>query len=206
MTELSAATIKGRTKQRGRGMEAQVNKDRLEQLFMREATLTLSLPSTTPPLNNNDDDGDADEWAHAGGDDIGQNEPADDFQPDASAPPSDLVSLLSAPPQVAPSTIQYAQTAKRVDVKALKESLWSAIQKEGVDGVSFQSVMDDVSRDYPRDKLASVSVSYCFICVLHLCNEHGLTLKSGEYDEGQASRSAPADVGYNLTHFTIESK
>ena len=35
---------------------------------------------------------------------------------------------------------------------------------------------------YAQDKLAEISTSFCFICLLHLANERGLKLESGDHD------------------------
>jgi condensin complex subunit 2 len=33
---------------------------------------------------------------------------------------------------------------------------------------------------YPKQAMADISTSYCFICVLHLANEKGLTIENQE--------------------------
>lgn len=44
----------------------------------------------------------------------------------------------------------------------------------------FTSVITDLQQSYPKDKLAEISTSFCFICLLHLANEQGLKLEVGE--------------------------
>lgn len=45
------------------------------------------------------------------------------------------------------------------------------------DGVlKFTSVMNNLQQVYPKQAMADISTSYCFICLLHLANEKGLTL------------------------------
>lgn len=45
------------------------------------------------------------------------------------------------------------------------------------DGVlKFTSVMKNLQQVYPKQAMADISTSYCFICLLHLANEKGLTL------------------------------
>ena len=43
----------------------------------------------------------------------------------------------------------------------------------------FGQVIDGLQKSYPRDKMAEISTSFCFICLLHLANEQGLKLESG---------------------------
>lgn len=42
----------------------------------------------------------------------------------------------------------------------------------------FSSVVDSLQKVYPSDKLSDLSTSYCFICLLHLCNERGLQIET----------------------------
>lgn len=49
----------------------------------------------------------------------------------------------------------------------------------------FSSVVDSLQKVYPSDKLSDLSTSYCFICLLHLCNERGLQIETAR---------APGDV------------
>ena len=215
-TELSDATLKNRAVQRGRGVETDVNIDRLERFFLRDEFVrpppthrhSLSLPHSPSD--------DADLHAAEANDSY---DAADPLQPDdgAGVPlptgPSfyEPQLLMSAAVGGEAPTIGYAQVAKRVDVKALKECMWAAVQAaweaSGGAAVSFQAVMDRVAETYPAQQLASVSVSYCFICVLHLCNEHGLTLESADAKAAQGGRPcAPADVGYCLSSFYVRCK
>ena len=47
------------------------------------------------------------------------------------------------------------------------------------DGVlKFTSVMNNLQQVYPKQAMADISTSYCFICLLHLANEKGLTLEN----------------------------
>jgi len=92
--------------------------------------------------------------------------------------------LIDAPPQMEKISVNYARVAKSVDVKALKHALWKAIsqtKKNKNTERNFQSVLDVMPEHIPQDMLASVTVPYYFICLLHLANENNLTLK----EEGQ---------------------
>ena len=53
----------------------------------------------------------------------------------------------------------------------------------------FDSVVSNLRKTYPKDKMQDISTSFCFICLLHLANERGLKLEVGDSagaeDEGQ---------------------
>lgn len=42
--------------------------------------------------------------------------------------------------------------------------------------LKFTEVMNDLQKVYPRTVMDDISTSYCFICLLHLANEKGLTI------------------------------
>ena len=44
--------------------------------------------------------------------------------------------------------------------------------------LKFTSVMNNLQQVYPKQAMADISTSYCFICLLHLANEKGLTLSN----------------------------
>jgi hypothetical protein len=48
-------------------------------------------------------------------------------------------------------------------------------------------VIVGLQRSYPGEKLAEISTSFCFICLLHLANERGLKLESGDVAAGPPS-------------------
>ena len=52
---------------------------------------------------------------------------------------------------------------------------------------TFDEVIVGLQRSYPGDKLAEISTSFCFICLLHLANERGLKLESGDVAAGPSS-------------------
>jgi hypothetical protein len=62
--------------------------------------------------------------------------------------------------------------------------------------------------NFPAPALESISVSYCFICMLHLANEKGLALQhaalSGPQDP--AASQCPADAGWNLGDFVVSQR
>ena len=44
----------------------------------------------------------------------------------------------------------------------------------------FDSVVSNLRKTYPRNKMQDISTSFCFICLLHLANERGLKIEVGE--------------------------
>ena len=67
----------------------------------------------------------------------------------------------------------------------MKQSLWHIMGEQQDShrgapspdgGLSFQSVLSGLSADSGVDNLADLSVHLCFICTLHLANEHGLSV------------------------------
>ncbi|XWS36771.1 hypothetical protein CRYUN_Cryun20dG0114400 [Craigia yunnanensis] len=84
--------------------------------------------------------------------------------------------------QVSRIEVQYDMTSKQVDVQTLKETLWDHIQQSP--GTAFQDPEEMVSfkhllASFPVDCKAAATIDeisphLCFICLLHLANEHGL--------------------------------
>ncbi len=48
--------------------------------------------------------------------------------------------------------------------------------KEEQTPLKFTSVMNKLQQVYPQQAMADISTSYCFICLLHLANEKGLSI------------------------------
>ncbi|KAG8656133.1 condensin complex subunit 2 isoform X2 [Manihot esculenta] len=92
--------------------------------------------------------------------------------------------LVSQPRQVNKVEVQYDKASKQVDVQILKETLWHHMQESREkstqhqeEAVSFRKILSV----FPSDCRAAASISeisphLCFICLLHLANEHGLTI------------------------------
>ena len=156
-----------------------------------------------PPVDDNDQGGDSD-----GGGDFADAcfENSDDECAEAAAPQEQRpqavgLQLVDAPKMAQRLDIGFARKAKRVDVKALKENLWSNLAPDGKKSSSttFTSEVSHLSRllhvghtlagimskvPVASDaKFADVSVPYCFICLLHLCNEKSLKLvRAADFD------------------------
>ncbi|KAJ2795270.1 hypothetical protein H4R20_005938, partial [Coemansia guatemalensis] len=105
---------------------------------------------------------------------------------------------------IRPLHVNYARRAKRVNVKRLKDNIWREMASAGrdksqvmdtvepadisLDGDAgalmgdqkFSEVVSSLKNVYPREKLEELSVSYCFICLLHLANERNLRIEGEE--------------------------
>ncbi|XP_047940174.1 condensin complex subunit 2-like [Salvia hispanica] len=117
------------------------------------------------------------------GDDFGGGMDDGHGYSDAEEPTSTLV---SQPRQVSKVEVQYDKTSKQVDVHALKETLWGHIQlnqspaeeeARSEEPISFKQVL----ANFPDSCRAAASVNdisthLCFICLLHLANEHELQI------------------------------
>eukprot|EP00188_Purpureofilum_apyrenoidigerum_P002891 Plantae.Rhodophyta-Purpureofilum_apyrenoidigerum.ctg29429.p1 GENE.Plantae.Rhodophyta-Purpureofilum_apyrenoidigerum.ctg29429~~Plantae.Rhodophyta-Purpureofilum_apyrenoidigerum.ctg29429.p1 ORF type:complete len:654 (-),score=147.78 Plantae.Rhodophyta-Purpureofilum_apyrenoidigerum.ctg29429:206-2167(-) len=116
--------------------------------------------------------------------------------------------LVKEPDMVEKNEIKYATTAKKLDVKLLKDSLWSDLCEEGPtekhdsdireDGVnrSLQEVVEELPNHLPGSELQEVSISYIFICLLHLANEKGLRIEGSE-DLSDLSISVDTEIPHS---------
>ncbi|KAL8209088.1 hypothetical protein R6Q57_008500 [Mikania cordata] len=88
----------------------------------------------------------------------------------------DSTTLIPQPRQVDKIEVEYDKTSKQVDVQALKETLWSSMQESHeTNTLSFKHLLTS----FPTGKKTSIDIispHLCFICVLHLANEHGLSI------------------------------
>lgn len=103
-----------------------------------------------------------------------------------------------------PENVNFAKRAKRVDVKRLKDDIWSnlktivndplpssstpteppliPVESQVTEPKTFDNIITDLRRTYPKQKMSEISTSFCFICLLHLANEEGLMLESARFD------------------------
>jgi condensin complex subunit 2 len=104
--------------------------------------------------------------------------------------------------------ITFSRVAKRVDIKLLKDNIWKTIKQEpdesnttkqeedeeGEEGKKiedkqqaltkkFASVVNTVGKLYKPETRKELSTSFCFICLLHLANEYGLTINANENND-----------------------
>ena len=100
--------------------------------------------------------------------------------------------LVDAARRVEKVEVGYSRAAKQVDVKSLKELMWDGLQKvmeerraRGVvdveeEPIQLGEVLATVPEMNAAGRLEDLSVHLCFICVLHLANEHGLVVRGVE--------------------------
>lgn len=111
-----------------------------------------------------------------------------DFNQAFEGPEAPLPS--TALPSTQDNKVNYARVSKKVDVRKLKDNLWSVINsllaEEGSaqKPLSFAAVARELGTHYSEEARRDLSTSFCFICLLHLANEHGLQIKnSPSYDD-----------------------
>ncbi|XP_014490406.1 condensin complex subunit 2 [Vigna radiata var. radiata] len=98
----------------------------------------------------------------------------------------DSSTLISLPRQINKIEVQYDKTSKQVNVQALKKTLWDHIQEciqlpfQGQkEKVSFRNVLTNFpSKCNAAATISDISPHLCFICLLHLANEKGLSIQS----------------------------
>ena len=54
------------------------------------------------------------------------------------------------------------------------------VPKASDGSLKFTDVMNNLQFVYPKQAMADISTSYCFICLLHLANEKGLVINNEE--------------------------
>ncbi|KAF2429914.1 barren [Tothia fuscella] len=101
--------------------------------------------------------------------------------------------LVTQNRRMRPEYVQYARVAKKVDVRRLKDEMWRGLALEELDNpaptpapksadgtLKFTDVINSLQAVYPKQAMADISTSYCFICLLHLANEKGLVINNEE--------------------------
>lgn len=100
-----------------------------------------------------------------------------------------------------PLKVTYSRVSKKVDVRRLKNNVWKSIKtlvsdkQENLEGkeieeqiivLSFKDIANEIVKMYPKEIMKDISTSFCFICLLHLANEHGLTIQNtGNFEDLQ---------------------
>lgn len=88
--------------------------------------------------------------------------------------------------------VNFSRVSKKVDVKKLKDNIWSSIKTLAIANKSresdestvaegnlrFTEIAAELSKTYRTEAKKDISTSFCFICLLHLANEHGLKVTS----------------------------
>ncbi|NXB27757.1 CND2 protein, partial [Eulacestoma nigropectus] len=108
------------------------------------------------------------------------------------------LNLIAEPQKISRIAVQYARTAKRMDVRRLKRNMWELLtgagaecrdspeQGEGPEAAALagEKVLSGVTRELlrrlPPTMAANLSVPLAFVCLLHLANEKNLRLESTE--------------------------
>ncbi|XP_068277721.1 condensin complex subunit 2 [Nyctibius grandis] len=112
------------------------------------------------------------------------------------------LNLIAEPQKVNKISIQYAKTAKKMDMKRLKKNMWDLLtdgeKKEPVAEVSmedaekekdtsvvageklFSSITKELLHRLPSAMANNLSVPLAFACLLHLANEKNLKLEGTE--------------------------
>lgn len=162
------------------------------------------LPGTSSGALGNEDDDDDDSFGRvdASGDvDFGAALELPDAAPETTAATGEattttigLGELVQAPavPQV--TEVNYARSIKRMDAAAVKGALWKALCRlqplppapqppAAADAaepaprpVPFRALVAMLPALLPPTVLAELTVAFCFVCLLHLCNERGVVL------------------------------
>ncbi|XP_007957628.2 condensin complex subunit 2 [Orycteropus afer afer] len=110
--------------------------------------------------------------------------------------------LIAEPQKVNKIEIQYARTAKKMDMKKLKQSMWSLLtelskkqadaeanhsemeNEEGLVEVAdeklFSGLAKDLKKSLPPLMAQNLSIPLAFACLLHLANEKNLKLEGTE--------------------------
>ncbi|KAF2645846.1 barren [Massarina eburnea CBS 473.64] len=121
--------------------------------------------------------------------------------------------LVTQNRRLRPEYVQYARVAKKVDVKRLKDELWTSTGFEEITSppptdtvdpadnkavggsLKFTQVVNNLQTVYPQQAMADISTSYCFICLLHLANEKGLVINNdADYENLTIRRDFTADL------------
>ena len=97
--------------------------------------------------------------------------------------PGDGFELVEAARKVEHVEVSYSRAAKQVDVRSLKELMWSGlteINESEHEFIQLQEVLGTVPEQNEAGRVDDLSVHLCFICMLHLANEHGLVIQGVE--------------------------
>ena len=98
-------------------------------------------------------------------------------------------STASQQPMFPGSSVSLTTKDLQVDVRALKQELWHCLGTAAAAGaadeqparpsspVSFQQLLSRIPLGTAAGRPEDLSVHLCFICLLHLANEHGLAVR-----------------------------
>jgi condensin complex subunit 2 len=198
-TQLSRAVIAKHTKNENvLPMDAGCSLQTLSSLFLRpDLKRNQEAPPTTKKQVGFLDVPWPQDGSFGGFDDGDDNSDGPGFEL-ADEDGEDFVSELEGVRRVEKVRVQYATVAKKVDVKRLKRDLWKeleavfnsskVVQDDDMDDLvlddeadlnnakTFLSFQQTVQEMEQAKSQADVTLSFYFICILHLANEKGLRL------------------------------
>ncbi|XP_033926513.1 condensin complex subunit 2 isoform X1 [Melopsittacus undulatus] len=111
------------------------------------------------------------------------------------------LNLIAEPQKINKIAIQYAKTAKKMDMKALKKNMWNLLtdgrrkdvvaaemkdaeKEEDVSAVAEEKIFSSITKDLfhrlPSRMAKNLSIPLAFACLLHLANEKNLKLEGTE--------------------------
>ncbi|NWI84119.1 CND2 protein, partial [Dryoscopus gambensis] len=103
------------------------------------------------------------------------------------------LNLVTEPQKINRIAVQYARSARRMDMRRLKRNMWELLAGgeggeagEGPDAavVAGEKVLSDLTKELlrrlPPAMATNLSVPLAFVCLLHLANEKNLRLQSTE--------------------------
>lgn len=100
----------------------------------------------------------------------------------AVSSPSHALDLPPEPERLPREDVACARLPTVVDVKELKALVWRGAREARKNGsqpaVRFGDVLGSLPQESAAGALEDLSTHLCFICVLHLANEHGLRLRA----------------------------
>ena len=85
------------------------------------------------------------------------------------------------------SKLAYSRVSKKVNVKRLKDNVWSSLNElakakgstaDGETSIAFSEVVKGLTPRYSTEDMKDISTSFSFICLLHLANEHGFEIEN----------------------------
>ncbi|KAJ8317223.1 hypothetical protein KUTeg_005127 [Tegillarca granosa] len=112
--------------------------------------------------------------------------------------------LIAQPHKVAKIDIEYARTAKKMDVKKLKSTIWNILthdeEKDKMNSVTtpnpalkiikemdgtctFQSLLNELPKKVSNNMANNLSVPIAFVCLLHLANEKTLKILDNNMED-----------------------
>ncbi|GJY03296.1 condensin complex subunit 2-like protein [Tanacetum coccineum] len=153
--------------------------ENLVKLFLLPNVMCIGKRATrhSDKLHQEEVNGDFPSWD----DDCGAGDQFDDEN--AYSDVEDSTTLISQPRQVEKIEVQYDRKSKQVDVHVLKETLWSSMlemhNSAQDENLSFKNMLASFPIDKKKPAAASIddiTPHLCFICLLHLANENGLSI------------------------------